>query len=660
MEHTKKIVKKTFFFVLIVISGLCHSCKNDSDLSLALKIAGDNRPELEKVLKHYRNDSLKYKAAVFLIENMPGHYTRSDTAYMNAYYAAIDSVMLLCKNESDKMRDSLFHQTVARFTNLQQKLIGDIHIIKSGYLIDHIDRAFFSLQMGDWAQHINFDDFCEYLLPYKVCEAQDLDDWREYLIHYGDTATLTRLSYCGLYKNAAYMACRTINNSLQDHVRKRWGGDRTNYIPVRKMSSLLKIPSGICDDYCYMELALMRAHGIPVIMDYTPQWSSRALGHSWLVLIGTSGTKVVFESLGPDPLCSYKEAPMAKVFRKTYARNKEIVKIHRSEKYIPPKFATPFMKDVTEEYQATVDLTFPVKDSRNHTYAYLSVFNNASWVPVHWGKLKNKKVRFDKMGRRTAYLPVFYEGSGIRAFSDPVVVLLSGEVKTLKADTSVRQHLTLLRKHPPLERVYNVAHLVMGGKIQIASDSLFTDSVTLHTIEEFGVVAREINLGGRADSARYWRYLSPDSSYCNMAELFFYEKDSVTPIMGEIIGTSGSKTNDDRFTKAAVFDRDALTFFNAPQESHCWVGLDFGRPVCIDRIIYYPRSDGNNIEIGHEYELFYWEDGQWQSLGRKKADSARLEYERCPGGNALFLLHDYTKGNEERIFTYENGEQVWL
>lgn len=53
------------FFLL-----LCCSC--DSDLEKSLKKADDNRPELEKVLSHFRNDlaPLKYEAAKFLIENM--------------------------------------------------------------------------------------------------------------------------------------------------------------------------------------------------------------------------------------------------------------------------------------------------------------------------------------------------------------------------------------------------------------------------------------------------------------------------------------------------------------------------------------------------------------------------------------------------------------
>ena len=36
----------------------------------ALKFAGDNKLELENVLEYYKDDPVKYKAAVFLIENM--------------------------------------------------------------------------------------------------------------------------------------------------------------------------------------------------------------------------------------------------------------------------------------------------------------------------------------------------------------------------------------------------------------------------------------------------------------------------------------------------------------------------------------------------------------------------------------------------------------
>ena len=47
-------------------------CKDD--VEAVLQVAGDNRPELEKVLSHYRDEPLKLRAARFLIENMDAHY----------------------------------------------------------------------------------------------------------------------------------------------------------------------------------------------------------------------------------------------------------------------------------------------------------------------------------------------------------------------------------------------------------------------------------------------------------------------------------------------------------------------------------------------------------------------------------------------------------
>lgn len=65
---------KILYFYLSGLLLLWSSCQRPTMLDFALRYAGENRVELEKVLDHYRNDSLKYRAAVFLIGNMPYHY----------------------------------------------------------------------------------------------------------------------------------------------------------------------------------------------------------------------------------------------------------------------------------------------------------------------------------------------------------------------------------------------------------------------------------------------------------------------------------------------------------------------------------------------------------------------------------------------------------
>ena len=61
------------FFIVIALS--CSSIDNKR-LEWALALAGENRKEFEKVLSYYQFDAEKLAAARFLIENMPGKYSK--------------------------------------------------------------------------------------------------------------------------------------------------------------------------------------------------------------------------------------------------------------------------------------------------------------------------------------------------------------------------------------------------------------------------------------------------------------------------------------------------------------------------------------------------------------------------------------------------------
>ena len=82
----KKIVGLFFVFGMV-------SCQHGV-MEQALKLAGDNRKELEKVLVHYQDSGLKLDAARFLIENMPGSYGVDSTSLerLEPVYEAYDSV----------------------------------------------------------------------------------------------------------------------------------------------------------------------------------------------------------------------------------------------------------------------------------------------------------------------------------------------------------------------------------------------------------------------------------------------------------------------------------------------------------------------------------------------------------------------------------------
>lgn len=90
-----------------------------------------------------------------------------------------------------------------------------------------------------------------------------------------------------------------------------------------------------------------------------------------------------------------------------------------------------------------------------------------------------------------------------------------------------------------------------------------------------------------------------------------------------------------------------------------WSGIDLGIPKQIEKIVYTPRSYDNYIRSGDKYELFYCTGkDKWESLGKKVSEADSLVYRDVPV-NVLLLLKNYSKGVQERIFTYERKGQVW-
>ena len=87
-------MKATFIFLFLVLLFSCQSSE-EKQLEKVLTLAGNNRPELEKVLEHYKEneaDSLKLRAAKFLIMNMPGHqsYIGKD---IEEYYVEAEKII---------------------------------------------------------------------------------------------------------------------------------------------------------------------------------------------------------------------------------------------------------------------------------------------------------------------------------------------------------------------------------------------------------------------------------------------------------------------------------------------------------------------------------------------------------------------------------------
>ena len=126
-----------YSFILIV----CCSCRQSSErLEHAFQAAGDNRAELRKVVDHYSldpRDSLKREAAMFLIENMPGHHTLNGP-YLRGLRHKVDSA-----TNSFLLGKVILMQPLRDPRILRQlRPEPDVEHITAEYLIHNIDEAF--------------------------------------------------------------------------------------------------------------------------------------------------------------------------------------------------------------------------------------------------------------------------------------------------------------------------------------------------------------------------------------------------------------------------------------------------------------------------------------------------------------------------------------
>lgn len=419
---------------------------------------------------------------------------------------------------------------------------------------------------------------------------------------------------------------------------------------------LCKLRTGNCRDESNFIVYLSRYLGIPSTVDYTPQWGNRSQSHEWSVIINPDGRATTFYmgSAPGDTSNIFHGYKKPKVFRRMFEVNKQMFEDLRYENQLPLTLSTFTISDVTDEYCTTSDIERRLPGHYNKSdIAYICVFDNKEWVPVYYGKVKRGKVIFKNMGCNIMYMTAVYVDGKLTPVGAPYMVDKKGSVKEIIADRNMKQSIILYRKYPFFGKEDLLNWRMWNGRFQGSNNAEFTDATDLSVFEGItngGWYEQPVN---EVKKFRYLRYIGPNGSFCNINELIFYD-NSHSEVGGCIIGSQGDVGKE----KEKVFDGDILTGFHALSPDGNWVGLKTKKPVRISKIRFMPRTDGNIIEKGDLYELEYWIDGKWQSVGKKTATCDCITFNNVPR-KALYILHDRTKGSEERIFTYENGKQIW-
>ena len=661
------------FNILIALGALSlTSCfRAPSALEQALEIAGDNRAEIEKVLTHYEaeGDAEKLEAARYLIANMPGHRSYT-TDRINDYYAiALD--LARSGMEPSKQSDSLLYLSSHQFAGLQGQAIPDLRIMKADYLIGSIDKAFDTWRGNRFAEHVTFDEFCEWLLPYKCAEMQSLDAWRDTMVaHYG--ASLSEW----LPNDESYYSTFAALEKVREYVLERLGRFEIYTdapIPLRSAETMVNLQFGRCIDFVTLGVMAFRSLGLPVVIDEVPCYGRFRAGHAWYTLLNDRGEELSSEwDLSTTPgNAFFPNYTLPKVYRESYAINYERLKyLNRSAMKYP--FGI-HQTDVTDHYVRTsdIDIPMPAEFEKTEDYAYLAVFDGhyTIWRVVDYGEVKGKNIRFSNIGRNIMYMALGFDGRQLVPLTKPFIVHKDGSVSYIEGTDGTTESIDIKRKYFQSEKVVEMRRRLLGGKIQASNRADFADAVTIFTIENEYVPDKIPTNCDR--QYRYWRYLGADGTFGSIAELAFFSAGDTARLSGRSIGCKYA--SEEMLEKA--FDNNWLTNFETSAGDHdkwlvnsdadtlgqangAWVGKDFGKAQKVDFVRIVPRSDDNDIHPGDEYELKYWNNREWISLGKKKAEGNVLHFDNVPK-NALLWVKDYTQGWDERPFLHDNGKFTW-
>ena len=435
-------MKKLDLSALLLTAALTVGCNDISPIASVLDSAGSNRSELEAVLDHYKtkdNNPQKLQAAEFLIKNMPAHYSYAgDEIYEYYDYAA--RILANKSLSPEQQRDSLLFITDLKYRDLPGQIVSDAQIIKADYLIKNIDASYDRWVNCDWASQITFDEYLEWLLPYKAIELQEMDAWRDTLLaHFGkglehpiknDVEYNTTIAIADMLRNDAY-------NGL-----KRYGLYTRAGLPLLSAHLQACQTYGNIPDYALTAVLVMRSAGVPAVLDETPVGSRGTAATSWYVIYSDRGEELTsewdFSTMIGGSFFPYERGP--KVYRNTYAINPERWEYRQNSKY-----QYPFelgKKDVTSKYFLTSDLAIPIeKGILKHVkdkYVYIAsaVRNEENpWQIVDFGVMKHGKATFHDMGREVLYQIQGYDGNKLIPISEPFILHKDRSIEYVSVDT---------------------------------------------------------------------------------------------------------------------------------------------------------------------------------------------------------------------------------
>ena len=586
----------------------------------------------------------------YLQDNQRGHITVCGSAVDTFLCSVYSSKEELSSSQLKNIWQELEHSD-------KRQTFKDAKSVTTRFLLDNASKALDTWNNSKWKDDITFEDFCKYILPYRAKTELVKAGWRDTLYN----------RYSHLINNISDV--QEAFKVVHDTIQRSFHQTNISFPYILSPLDLDNIKYGNCMQRCVYEVSVMRALGIPAVIDELQEWANYGTsGHSWVALIYKNHTYTIsretnefkrYNSIdastfslkmpleeGYNPclndILAFKKRT-SRVWRNSY----EHISTRFDDNQIAPeyrfRFTNPFMEDVSSEYFATKDIILNSKEK----YGYLCTFKTGKdWEPVIVSENQQGRHIFKNMGDSVIYLYVSFKHGRMQYSGNPFLYA-NGRITEINP-SAIKSELVLNRKYPMTTQFVNYWTRVRNAYLAASNDSTFKDSCLIHTITTTPhLFKNSIKLNKITLKHRFYRYGAFNGTRHNLTEVLFYNNNR--PMKGKVIA-SHNVDNPDK-----GFDGDTFSFFEG--KNPFWITLDLGKSVAVDSIVFFTRNDDNYVVPNDDYELLYFDKG-WHSAGTEHSNGYSVKFKDVPQ-NALYLLKDHSRGKEERIFTINQHKQVW-
>lgn len=286
------------------ILGACNSNRKFSGslLKATLQQADGNTGELIAVLEHYEDDPQKREAAEFLITNMLDQVSLDSASVSNAqpYYDFLtEHVEKNGKYEDSRIYyylcDSLQKVLPDSTKHIAEYYRTDAKFLSARFLIGHIDDRFDVWRNAPWKDRIDFETFCNYILPYK----SHYDYW-------DGSSAYFRGKYLDTlpgYADSSYVQAGKYLNAIVQNGFQQDGPFFYEFpfmLPTTARNFTLS-RLGTCIEANTVAISALRSLGIPAALNFIPYWGNLNAGHHWTEIVGEAQSERYDNRQLPSP-----------------------------------------------------------------------------------------------------------------------------------------------------------------------------------------------------------------------------------------------------------------------------------------------------------------------------------------------------------------------